>query len=92
MGTGERIRLRNDLDWREIEGEVVVLDAETSNYFGISKTGAAIWPRLAEGATKDELVTVLLDRFDVDEATAGRDLDAFLGMLAERRLVTSDAP
>jgi coenzyme PQQ synthesis protein D (PqqD) len=82
------IRLASDrLEWREIDGEIVALDIEASKYLAGNRTAGALWPRLAAGATRDELLDALLVRFDVDAETASRDLDAFLRSLEERGLI-----
>jgi coenzyme PQQ synthesis protein D (PqqD) len=82
------VRLRpDDVEWREVEGEVVVLDLRDSTYFAVNETGAAIWPELARGTTREQLVARLVDRFAVDEATASKDLEAFLSALGERGLL-----
>lgn len=84
----ETFRLRGDqLEWREIEGEIVALDGRSSEYIAVNRTGAALWPDLLAGATREELVAKLTDSFDVDDATAGRDVDAFLDVLRERDLL-----
>jgi hypothetical protein len=84
----EVIRLASSrLEWREIDGEIVALDIEASKYLGGNRTAAALWPSLAAGATRDELLDTLLGRFDVDAETASRDLDAFLRSLEERGLI-----
>jgi PqqD family protein of HPr-rel-A system len=41
---------------------------------------------LQKGADDSELLHFLLSEYEVDEATARRDLDVFLGMLAEMKL------
>jgi len=84
----ERFRLRdNALMWRQIEDEVVVLDERSSQYLAVNKTGAVLWPLLTAGASRDELLARLGREFEVDGATAGRDLDSFLAALAEQRLL-----
>ena len=75
----ERLRLRSHgLEWREIEGEVVALDVPTSRYLRLNRTGALLWSSLAAGATREELLERLMERFDLDETKAAADLDAFL--------------
>jgi coenzyme PQQ synthesis protein D (PqqD) len=82
------IKLVSDrLEWREIDGEIVALDTEASKYLAGNHTAGALWPRLAAGATRDELLEALLARFDVDAETASRDLDTFLRSLEERGLI-----
>ncbi|HEX9889451.1 MAG TPA: PqqD family protein [Nitriliruptorales bacterium] len=84
-----RLKLdRTAIEWRHVEGEVVALDLRDSMYLGINPTGALLWPHLAEGATRDELVEVLLDQHEeLDQTRARNDVDAFLGSLRERNLL-----
>jgi hypothetical protein len=82
------LRLRDEkLEWREIDEEIVALDGRTSEYVAVNRSGAALWPLLVAGATRGALVEQLTDAFDVDRATAERDLDAFLAVLSERDLL-----
>ncbi len=82
------LRLRNDkLEWREIDGEVVALDGEQSEYLGINRAGAALWPLLAGGTTRDAMIEQLSTRFGIERERAATDVDAFVGSLAERGLL-----
>ena len=67
------LRLREEgLNWREIDGEVVVLDLERSHYLNLNETGAVLWVLLAEGATQRQLVDRLIEEFDVGELNGRR--------------------
>jgi hypothetical protein len=82
------VRLRTeDLEWREVEGEIVALDLRGSVYLSVNRTATAIWPALLNGATRGELVDRLCEAFDVDRAAAGRDVDAFLDSLRAQDLL-----
>jgi Coenzyme PQQ synthesis protein D (PqqD) len=84
----ELIRLRSeDLEWTEIDDEVVVLDLRDSTYLSVNRTGAALWTALAEGSTRSALLARLRERFDVDEAAAERGLDDFLTVVRKRGLL-----
>jgi len=84
----ETLRIRPDaVEWREADGEVVALDLRTSTYLGVNETGAALWPALIEGATREQLVGRLEDGFGIDRGRAERDLDAFLNSLREQDLL-----
>ena len=84
------LKLRADaLEWREVDGEIVALDLGASAYVAVNRTGTVIWPALVKGAQREQLVAQLVERFEIDEATAARDLDAFLAQLAERDLLES---
>lgn len=83
-----RLRLRPErLDWRAGGEEIVALDVSDSTYLAVGAVGAAMWPKLAEGTDDEELVALVLERFAVDEATARRDIAAFLDELAARDLI-----
>jgi hypothetical protein len=82
------LRLRpDDLEWREIDSDIVVLDGRDATYLTLNGTGAVLWRMLAATATRDELVGALLDRYDVQESTAAADTDAFLATLSEQGLL-----
>lgn len=84
------VTLRADaVDWREVEGQVVVLDRAGSVYLAVNDAGAALWPAIVEGATREQLVQILLDTFDVDRGRAERDVDVFVASLSERALLES---
>ncbi len=83
-----RLTLRDaDLDWREVEGELVVLDLRESRYLSINRTGRVLWGALVEGATRDQLIDRLVDGFDVDRDQAAADVDAFADHLESRGLL-----
>ena len=74
------LRLRtDDLEWREIDSDVVILDGRDAAYLTLNGLGALLWRMLAASATSDELVGALLDAYEVEESIAAADTDAFLG-------------
>lgn len=88
-----RLRLREDeIDWREVEGELVVLDLRESRYLAINRTGQVLWTALASGATKDILVERLIEAFGIDRARAVADVEAFTGELDSRGLLVHEPP
>jgi hypothetical protein len=84
-----RVELRHDrLQWRYAEGdEVVALDLSDSVYLAINKSGGRLWPALVEGATREELVSTLIDGYGISSEEAAKDVDAFLSSLDERDLL-----
>ena len=84
------LRLRSDaVAWRDVDGEVIALGLESSNYFGTNSSGAMLWKRLAEGTTRAELVDDLMTTFGLEQARAQADVDAFLDDLRRRKLLES---
>jgi Coenzyme PQQ synthesis protein D (PqqD) len=89
------LKLRSDgLEWREVEGEVIVLDLEGSVYMSLNGSGAVCWHALAGGATRDEIVRRLTERFNVARERAERDVEDFLQELRSHDLLETgeDAP
>jgi hypothetical protein len=82
------LRLRDsDLEWKEIDEEIVALDAARSTYVSIEGAGVPLWHALETGATREDLVTLLVDRYGIDAERAGQDVDGFLDGLRERDLL-----
>lgn len=84
----EQLRLRREgLTWQAVEGEVVALDVEASVYLAANHTGAMLWSMLAEGTTREALVSLLVEAFNLPVETAHADVARFLNQLGERRLL-----
>jgi hypothetical protein len=89
---GARYRMRRDeLSWREVDGEIVVLDERPWTYLHLNETGAAIWSCLVAsgdgGATVPELAAALLAEFAVDAVVANADASALVEQLLARELI-----
>ncbi len=63
---------------------VVPLGAETSfhNMIKLNETGKFLWEKLSKDITREALVAAMVEEYGIDDATAGKDLDAFLHALA----------
>lgn len=82
------LRLRSEgLDWRVVDDEVVILDAERSAYNATNASGTVLWTRLHDGATRSQLIGALSERFALDRQLAEADVDAFLCDLRSRGLL-----
>ena len=81
--TESLLRLRDDLIWRQIGDEVMVLDISTSEYLSVNTSGAVLWRLLAEGCRPEDLQRALVAHFDIDQETAEQDTRRFLESLEE---------
>ena len=82
-----RIRARDDVLSRVLDGEAVLLDLDSGTYFGLDEVGSEIWALIAEGATVRVICDKVLELYDVDEATARSDLEDLVSQLQSRGLV-----
>jgi len=81
-----------DVIWREVDGEVVLLNVVTGQYFGLDAVGSQVWILLqsagAKGSNLNSLCTAITGQFEVDSATAERDLTVLIDdLLAQQLLV-----
>jgi Coenzyme PQQ synthesis protein D (PqqD) len=85
------LKLREaDLDWREVEGELVALDLRESRYLAVNRTGQVLWSALAEGTSRDLLIKRLAEAFGIEQGRAAADVDAFTTELESRGLLVRD--
>jgi hypothetical protein len=86
----QHVQIRSeDVTWRSVGDEVIVLDMRTWEYMGLNGTGATLWPALVEGATPQGLGDLLVDTYGIDQGTASRDVEAFLTSLRESQLLAT---
>ena len=97
-----RPRRHPDLAWRNWGGEVVILapsghdpDAPVEQRDGaehdLNEVASRVW-ELSDGQrTVSEIARVLIDEFEVDQATAERDSADFVVELVRRKLLLVDA-
>ena len=67
--------------WRETGGEIVILDLTGSVYFGLNGTGARLWKRMLNGASKSDLVAQLIEDAQDWDVSMDADVEGFLADL-----------
>jgi hypothetical protein len=85
------IRIRKDIVFRDLEGELVLLNLNTGVYFGLDPVGTAVWRLLDGSRSAAEIVTEMTTEYDVDPETCRADLDRFLENLRTNDLIETDA-
>jgi hypothetical protein len=80
------MRIKKDFVLRNVAGADVVLPlgAASVDFNGLLKlneSSVLLWKALEQDTDLDGLVTVLTSEYDVDPATARRDIEAFLARL-----------
>jgi hypothetical protein len=72
-------RVREATTWRELDGEIVVLDSVDSVYYAIAGCGAALWPKLVAGASQHDLIDEIRSTFaEVPQGQASTDVQEFI--------------
>jgi hypothetical protein len=74
--------------WRFVDGEAVIVHAETSAYYGLNATGSFIWAMLlGEALPAREIGERVAARFGVDADRIQGDVETFLAGLATEGLI-----
>lgn len=82
------VRLRDDeLEWQELDGEVVVLDLRSSKYFVVNGSGTTLWHLLRDDLTTEQLIAGLCRAYDVPRETATEHVGTFVRDLRDRGLI-----
>jgi ornithine carbamoyltransferase len=87
MDLDQKIIFSDTVFAQEVDGEMVLLDMESENYFGLDEVGTAIWQAMQEKETLKEVLEVLLEQYEVEVEVLERDLSDFVAKLLESGLV-----
>lgn len=80
--------LSEDVTWRDVDEEMIVLHLPTGRYYTFNNTGHLVWQQLAEGRETPEITARIMEKYEVDEKTAAKDLAAFIKGLQEHNLIS----
>ena len=81
-------KLRADrLEYVTVDGEVVVLDTQGSQYYFVNETGGELWTALRAGTTAAALTQLLVEHHGVEDVRAQADVAAFVAQLTEAGLL-----
>lgn len=72
---------------RELQGEGVLLQLDTGEYFGLDEVGQRMWALMIEHGDLSVVAAHLLEEFDVDPETLSRDLSGLVDDLVRCQLV-----
>ena len=87
MNLNQKVTFAETVFAQEVDGEMVLLDMESENYFGLDEVGTAIWQAMQEKETLKEVFDVLLEQYEVEAEMLENDLSDFVGKLVESGLV-----
>lgn len=71
----------------EVDGESVILNLKSEEYFGLDEVGTAMWQALVDSSNLEEAFLKLLQRYEVDEATLREDFEELTQKLIENGLL-----
>ena len=70
----DSITIPDDVLFRELDGEAVLLNLKTGVYFGLNPMATRMWQLIAEGRPLARVLDTLLDEYEVDRGVLESDL------------------
>ena len=84
------MKLKNGFVVREVAGKTVAVSVGGGAFRGmitLNGTAAFLWEALESDTNEDALATKLIEAYEIDEATAKKDVAVFLQKLREAGLL-----
>lgn len=73
----------------KVDNELVMIDLDSGEYFGLNPIAADIWEQMATPIRIADLCASLLERYAVDEARCQREVLALLQQMQEKQMLQS---
>lgn len=86
------MKIRRELLKREVGGEAFLVPLgktvyESNGLFALTELGSFIWDLLPEAESEQEILTQILEVYEVEESIAKSDLEAFLNKLRKMEIL-----
>jgi len=82
-----KINIPQDVLFRDVAGEAVVLNLTTGKYYGLDQVGTRIWSLLVEHGQIEPAYRAMLDEYEVTEDQLRQDIVNLVDRLASNGLV-----
>ncbi|WP_310423352.1 PqqD family protein [Chamaesiphon sp. VAR_48_metabat_135_sub] len=83
----QKVAVKQDILVQNVDGELVLLNLESEEYFGLDDVGSAMWSCLKESESLQTAYDRLLDRYDVDSEQLKQDFLNLVERFVEHELV-----
>jgi Coenzyme PQQ synthesis protein D (PqqD) len=83
----DRVEIPDTVVSRDLDGEAVILNLESSTYFGLDPVGSRIWTLLKEQGSLCGVFDIMEQEYDVDAVRLEDDLLQLTARLCELGLI-----
>lgn len=85
-----KITPHTDVVWRLVEGEVVLLNVMSGQYYSLDAVGSRVWELIpTEGAVLGTVCATLAQEFDAPVERIQQDVETLVGHLLAADLITT---
>jgi len=72
-----------------IDGEAIIINLASGIYYSMDKVGGLVWEMIDEGRTLEEMLAVILARYEVSADQVKTDIEQLVNELLQENLVTA---
>jgi Coenzyme PQQ synthesis protein D (PqqD) len=83
----QKVAVKPDILVQDMGGELVLLNLDSEEYFGLDDVGNAMWSCLKESDSLQVAYDLLLDRYEVDPEELKQDFLNLVAQFVEHELV-----
>ena len=87
LSADDRVRVNDDVVFRDLDGEAVLLHLDRGTYFGLDSIGTRVWQALVEHGCARPAVALLLEDYEVAAETLESDVSRLLDELSANDLI-----
>lgn len=89
------MRVEKEFVLREIAGDYIIIPTgstvlEFNGLITVNEVGVTLWKMLQEEVTMEQLISGILEEYDVEEAVAREDIQEFLNTLEKGGILKKD--
>jgi len=88
----ENLSLSENVSFKQIADESVLLNLSSGTYFGLNSVGTRIWSLLAEGKSVSTVCDVIEHEYASERQQIERDVRALVQTLLDNHLIRASGP
>lgn len=92
MNVPASVRVNVDVVSQQLGDEVILLNLKTGVYWGLNRTGAAIWQEIEDHGDVQRILATLQDRYDASEQRIVSLVRELLAQLLKEGLLVINGP
>lgn len=78
----------NEIIFSHMDNEIVMMNLEKGEYYGLSQVGSRIWELIETPQTMHDICTSLCNEYDVSHEKCTEDVQNFLNLMTEKNIIT----
>lgn len=86
LSPASRVNIAEGVVFRDLQGELVLLNLTTGVYFGLDQVGTRIWQLLQEHQVLQSVLDRMVEEYEVAETQCREDLLKFVALGLEKGL------